>query len=88
MFAPSTNDGYYELGLGVVEVIRNALGELPFSEADADSIVESVVVQEEEEKSGEDIRKAGEDVSVDDKDMEKMRNQDERTDRIHEAVDT
>ncbi|KAG8988428.1 hypothetical protein FRB90_002757 [Tulasnella sp. 427] len=38
MFDPKTNDGYYELGLGVVEVIRNALGEIPLSDSAATAV--------------------------------------------------
>ncbi|KAG9017448.1 hypothetical protein FRB93_007563 [Tulasnella sp. JGI-2019a] len=40
MFDPKTNDGYYELGLSVVEIVRSALGEIPLSEAGAEEVVE------------------------------------------------
>jgi len=40
MFSPQTNDGYYQLGLGVVEIVRHALREEPLSEAVAEKVVE------------------------------------------------
>ncbi|KAG8846157.1 hypothetical protein FRB96_002056 [Tulasnella sp. 330] len=48
MFDPKTNDGYYELGLGVVEIVRSALGEVPLSEAGAEEIVDKAHKVEEE----------------------------------------
>lgn len=46
MFEPSTNDGYYELGLGVVEVIRNALGEIPLSNSAANAVEDDLLHEE------------------------------------------
>ncbi|KAG8937076.1 hypothetical protein FRC02_006276 [Tulasnella sp. 418] len=62
MFEPVTNDGYFELGLGVVEVIRNALGELPLSDSAADSIVDAGVKMEEE--SHQESHQAAEETQV------------------------
>lgn len=42
MFDPKTNDGYYELGLGVVEVIRNALGEIPLPDSAATAVEDNL----------------------------------------------
>ncbi|KAG9046548.1 hypothetical protein FS837_004204 [Tulasnella sp. UAMH 9824] len=43
MFDPKTNDGYYELGLGVVEVIRNALGVIPLSDSAASAVEDDLL---------------------------------------------
>ncbi|KAG8908169.1 hypothetical protein FRB99_008712 [Tulasnella sp. 403] len=49
MFDPKTNDGYYQLGLGAVEIIRTALGEVPLPNAAVGNIVKR------EERSQHDI---------------------------------
>jgi len=46
MFNAKTNDGYYELGLRVVDLIRNALGDFTASAPDGDNFVEGETAKE------------------------------------------
>jgi len=47
MFNAKTNDGYYGLGLRVVDVIRNALGDFTATAPDGDNFVEGETTQKE-----------------------------------------
>jgi hypothetical protein len=85
MFEASSNDGFYELGLGVLEVIRTALGELPLAELDADAIIEGQKEQEVEQDDSS-AKEKGEAVEIDDPTMQQMRTKDERVEKIHDAA--